>query len=84
MATKFISSAMKCPDDLVVCLEYMDAKGNKTRRVVSPIRYVGGTAFLGLCLSRCEPRRFQLDRCSNITLARANDYVMPVELAAAS
>jgi len=80
MPAKLITTAMKCPDDLVVCLEYIDSKGVKTRRVVSPIRFVSGTSFLGLCLSRCEPRRFQLDRCSNLRLARAADFVMPVEI----
>ncbi len=84
MDAKKISTAMQCPDDLVVCLEYVDAKGVRTRRVVSPIRFVGSQAFLGLCLSRCEPRRFQLGRCSNISLARASDFVMPVEMQVAA
>jgi predicted DNA-binding transcriptional regulator YafY len=82
--TKIISAAMQCPDDLVVCLEYVDSKGVRTRRVVSPIRYVGRQEFLGLCLSRCEPRRFKLERCSAIKLARASDFVMPVEMQVAS
>lgn len=81
MNAKMISTAMQCPDDLVICLEYVDAQGARTRRVVSPIRYIGSQAFLGLCLSRCEPRRFQLERCSNISLARASDFVMPVDMA---
>lgn len=84
METKLISTAMQCPDDLVVTLDYVDSKGKRTRRVVSPIRFVGSGSFLGLCLCRCEPRRFQIERCSKLELGRAIDYVMPVELSAAS
>lgn len=79
-----LSLAMQAPDDLVVKLEYVDAKGNKSIRVVSPIRYLPSGRFLGLCLCRCEPRQFHLDRCSNIELRPAAEYVMPVEMAQAS
>jgi predicted DNA-binding transcriptional regulator YafY len=66
------------PDDLVVEFDYADAKGVATHRVVSPIRFLGGNRFLGLCLSREEPRQFYLDRCSGVRLARACDFLMPV------
>jgi predicted DNA-binding transcriptional regulator YafY len=74
---------MQCPDDLVVSMEYVDAKGVKTRRIVSPIRFLPNGRFLGLCLSRCEPRQFHLDRCTNFKLCLAADFLMPVEMATA-
>ena len=42
-------------------MEYVDTKGVRTRRIVSPIRFLPSGRFLGLCLSRCEPRQFNLD-----------------------
>ncbi|MCB1359561.1 MAG: hypothetical protein KDK53_24620, partial [Maritimibacter sp.] len=77
MSKKLLSTAMQCPDDLVLSLEYLDSKGQKTCRVVSPIRFLSQDRFLGLCLCRCEPRQFQIERCSNLQLKRASDYVMP-------
>ncbi len=79
MAKQLISAAMKCQDDLVLSLVYEDARGRKTRRIVSPIRYLSADRFLGFCLCRCEPRQFHLVRCSDFELKRAADYVMPVE-----
>ena len=79
---RFIARAMQAPDDLVLQLEYVDAKGNKSMRIVSPIRFLSAGRFLALCLCRCEPRQFHLDRCSNIELKPAANYVMPVELMA--
>jgi hypothetical protein len=49
-------------DDLVVTLDYSDAHGVTTQRVVSPIRFLGNDRFLAFCLSREEPRQFYLDR----------------------
>lgn len=80
---KLVSTAMQRPDDLVLQLEYVDSKGQRTVRVVSPIRFLSATRFLGLCLCRCEPRQFHLDRCSNMQLKLASEYVMPVEMAQA-
>lgn len=76
-----IQRAMHQSDDLVVMFEYCDAKGATTRRVVSPIRFLGQDRFLALCLSREEPRQFYLDRCQNVRLARAADFLMPVAMA---
>ncbi|MEL7496527.1 MAG: hypothetical protein AAFN77_02890 [Planctomycetota bacterium] len=75
-----LSRSMTCHDELVVEFSYRDVKGQKTRRVVSPIRFLGGDRFLGLCLSREEPRQFYLDRCDQMELKQACDYVMPVQL----
>lgn len=75
-----IRRAMMQQDDLVLVFEYVDSRGCSTRRVVSPIRVQGEDRFLGLCLSREEPRQFYLDRCSNLRVDSAANYVMPVEL----
>ena len=73
-----LTKAMQAPDDLVVSLDYVDSKGVTTRRIVSPIRFLSGDRFLGLCLCREEPRQFYMNRCNNVRLCRAADYVMPV------
>lgn len=73
--------AMHQSDDLVVRMDYEDSKGKRTSRVVSPIRFLTRDRFLGLCLCRCEPRQFQIDRCQNVELKAAGDYVMPVPMA---
>ena len=78
---QLIHRAMHQPDDLVVELDYTDAKGVQTHRVVSPIRFLGWDQFLGLCLSREEPRQFYLERCENVRLAMAADFLMPVAMA---
>ncbi|MCA9128194.1 MAG: hypothetical protein KDB22_13970 [Planctomycetales bacterium] len=84
MDAKILSQAMRRPDDLVVQLEYVDAKGQATIRIISPIRFLKEGSFLALCLCRCEPRCFQLNRCSKLELKPAADFVMPVEIAIAS
>ncbi len=73
-----IARAMQQSDDLVVVFDYLDAKGNPSRRVVSPYRYLGDSHFLGLCLTREEPRQFQISRCRNLKIDLASNYVMPV------
>jgi predicted DNA-binding transcriptional regulator YafY len=75
-----IQRAMYQSDDLVVVFDYVDSKGNASRRVVSPIRFVGEDRFLGLCLSREEPRQFYLSRCQNVRIGMAANFMMPVPL----
>ncbi|MFN3189939.1 MAG: hypothetical protein ACE361_05395 [Aureliella sp.] len=77
---KLLSRAMHQADDIVVQLGYLDSKGRHTERVVSPVRFVGRDRFLALCLCRGEPRQFYLDRCENVELRSAHDYVMPVPI----
>ena len=84
MAKNLLSTAMQRQDDLVLSLVYVDSKGVKTTRVVSPIRFLSSDRFLGLCLCRCEPRQFHIARCSNVELRPAADFVMPVPMTAAS
>lgn len=79
MTSHLLRTAMQRQDDLVISLVYVDSKGRKTKRIVSPIRFLSADRFLGLCLCRCEPRQFHLNRCSELELKRAADYVMPVE-----
>lgn len=75
-----LSRAMLQKDDLVIVFDYTDSKGVASRRVVSPIRFLGGDRFLALCLSREEPRQFHLVRCRNMKLDWASSYMMPVEI----
>lgn len=73
-----LQRSMASHDDLVVEFSYRDAKGAESRRVASPIRFVGGDRFLALCLTREEPRQFYLNRCESMVIKQASDYVMPV------
>lgn len=75
-----IRKAMQDSDNLVVEFNYCDSKGQVTRRVVSPIRMINNERFLALCLGRAEPRQFYLNRCSEMKLQAANDYLMPIAM----
>jgi predicted DNA-binding transcriptional regulator YafY len=77
---QILTKAMRSPDDFVVSMEYVDSKGEATRRVVSPIRFLPGDRFLGLCLCREEPRQFHLDRCSRVRLTSAHEVLMPMAM----
>ncbi len=67
-------------EDLVLVVDYQGKDQKITRRVVSPIRFLGDDRFLALCLCREEPRQFCLARCSNLRIDLATNYVMPVEM----
>lgn len=67
-------------DNYVIEMDYADAKGNRTHRVVSPIKFMGSYRFLGLCLCREQPRQFQLSRCKNIRLVPASQVMMPLAI----
>ncbi len=75
-----IRTAMEDSDTFAIAMDYLDAKGEKTHRIVSPIRFLGNDRFLGLCLCREEPRQFYLDRCSDVRLMQAADVLMPVAM----
>jgi predicted DNA-binding transcriptional regulator YafY len=77
-----LKRAMQDSDHYVVELDYIDSKGKTTRRVVSPIRFLPGNRLLALCLCREAPRQFHLNRCSNVRLSRAEQFMMPVAMAA--
>jgi predicted DNA-binding transcriptional regulator YafY len=78
--TRLIARVMQQPDDLVLVIDYIGKDGMNTRRVVSPIRFVGKDRFLAICLAREEPRQFYIDRCSNVRVDLAGNYVMPVDI----
>ena len=59
---QLIYRALHQSEDMVVTVDYCDAKGATTRRVVSPVRFLRKDRFLALCLSREEPRHFSLYR----------------------
>ena len=73
-----IARAIQQSEDLVVVFDYLDSKGVASRRVVSPYRFLGDSHFMGLCLTREEPRQFQISRCRNVRIDLAVNYVMPV------
>ena len=77
---RLIARVMQQTDDLVIVIEYEGKDGSVTRRVVSPIRFVGKDRFLALCLSREEPRQFYIDRCRSVRVDLAGNYIMPVEM----
>ena len=78
---QILRKAMQRADDYVIEMDYSDAMGNRTHRIVSPIRFMGSRCFLGLCLCREQPRQFQLSRCKNLKLIRADQVLMPVPMA---
>jgi hypothetical protein len=53
----------------------------RNSHAASLIRFLGWDRFMGLCLSREEPRQFYLDRCQNVRSAPAADFLMPVAMA---
>ena len=79
---RILRQAMEDFDNYVIEMDYEDAKGNRTHRIVSPIRLMGSYRFLGLCLCREQPRQFQLSRCKNIRLVPAAQVTMPIAMEA--
>jgi len=75
---RLIRRAMEDSDRFVIELDYLDAAGRRTRRVISPIRFAGRDRLLAMCLCRGEPRQFHLGRCENMRLSRAELFVMPL------
>ncbi|MEM6468777.1 MAG: hypothetical protein AAF802_04355 [Planctomycetota bacterium] len=75
-----IRRAMLDSDRFVIEMSYVDAKGQRTRRVVSPIRFVGSDRLLALCLCREEPRQFYLSRCKDVELVPSSDVIMPMPM----
>ena len=80
MTNRLIRHAMHDSDNYVLSMEYRDAKGNTTTRLVSPIRFMGSYRILALCPCREEPRPLWLARCSNSRRVPASDVLMPVEI----
>lgn len=72
--------AMLDSDNYVVEMDYVDSKGVRTTRTVSPIRFVGKDRVLAMCLCREQPRQFYLDRCENVRLIAAEEVLMPMPI----
>lgn len=75
---RLLHRAMHDSDRFVIEMDYADAQGKNTHRVVSPIRFLGRDRFLGLCLCREEPRQFYTARCSGVRLVPAESVLMPI------
>lgn len=73
-----IARTIQQAEDLVLVFEYTDAQGTVSRRVVSPFRFVGQDSFLGLCLTKEEPRRFSISKCRDLKIGFASNYTMPL------
>jgi predicted DNA-binding transcriptional regulator YafY len=65
-------------DTLILWFRYRDAKGNESKRAVSPYQLIGEHRFRGLCLVREEPRQFDLRRCEDLRIGLSSDVLMPI------
>jgi predicted DNA-binding transcriptional regulator YafY len=74
---RLIYRAMHNSDTLAIELDYVDAKGQRSRRKVSPIRSVGRGGMLVMCLATGQPRQMKLDRISKVTLLAASSVLIP-------
>ena len=83
MIAKQIDQAMRFYDEMVLRIHYTDAKGRKTERIVSPIKWkdsYNGREFIALCFAREEPRNFKVDQISYCETVKAHDVVMPIAI----
>ncbi|MEM9368253.1 MAG: hypothetical protein AAGD07_19840 [Planctomycetota bacterium] len=78
--TRVLNRALHQCDRFVVELLYVDSKGQRTFRTVSPIRFCNATRFLALCLCREQPRQFHLKQCQALRLIPAAEVIMPVTI----
>jgi predicted DNA-binding transcriptional regulator YafY len=74
---RLIYQAMRDPESWVVQFDYTDAKGQRSRRKVSPIRRTGRDAVLVLCLATGEPRQMKLSGISRVVLVKASLVLIP-------
>lgn len=74
-----IHRAMKDPDSWIVDIVYKDSSGIRSKRAVSPIKYVGAD-MVALCLCRQEPRRFRMSQIQSATLRSSADAMMPEQI----
>ncbi len=77
--TRTLNIAMKLEDRWVVLIVYKDQDGVRTRRHISPIRYLPSKVE-ALCLGREEPRHFILDNIESIELVHASEVLMPMPI----
>ena len=72
-----LAHAMRSPDQFVCDIVYEDRWGERTKRAISPIRFVGTKMVLALCVGREEPRIFDINNMHEVTLRSANSVLMP-------
>lgn len=77
---RIIALAMREPEVFVVQMTYEDRKGERTRRVVSPTKFVDQHRFAALCLCREQVRNFYFSNIENVVLQHSEDVLMPVEI----
>lgn len=76
-----LTKAMAAPETFAIRMVYVDGKGNRTRRVVSPTQLDQGAGkFVALCLCRQEPRSFKLDNVETMEIIPASEVLAPVEI----
>lgn len=75
-----IAKAMQDSDHWVIRVQYVDASGVRTSRVISPIRFGKARQLVALCLCRMEPRTFKLDQVEQVQLMHAEDVLAPEEI----
>ncbi len=75
-----VATAMRESDVLALRIVYLDKDGCRTRRFVSPIRFVGPGRFMAMCLSREQPRVFDLEYCSDVQFVPAASLQMPTQI----
>ncbi|QDV66219.1 hypothetical protein Mal65_53950 [Crateriforma conspicua] len=64
------------PDRYAARIQYIDADGKVTDRIVSPIRMTTPTTVRALCLHRQEVRQFCLASIRTIELVPAHEVLM--------
>jgi predicted DNA-binding transcriptional regulator YafY len=74
---RLIYRAMHNADTLAIELDYVDAKGQRSRRRCSPIRRTGRDSMLMMCLTAGQPRQMRLSRIGSVKLIRASDVLIP-------
>lgn len=66
-------------DRYVARIEYVATSGERTNRVISPVRMTGKNTVLALCLGRGEPRQFSINRIMSIELQKSSDVLASEE-----
>ena len=74
---RLLYRAMHNADTLVAQVQYVDVKGERSSRKISPIRTAGRGGILVMCLASGEPRLMKLDRISEVTLVDAASVLIP-------
>jgi predicted DNA-binding transcriptional regulator YafY len=77
---QMLAKAMRLEDRWVVRLTYRDAHGVRTRRFISPIRFLPAEQVLVLCLGREEPRTLDIAGMSSPELVPADQVLMPMPI----